>query len=86
MPYFKIKSYSKSLGKKTNLIQLEKNLIDQIWKTKPKKSTSKPFVLEKNFAGESTKSKINKIVELEDTPSIRGMIKKVNHLVQVIED
>ena len=31
-------------------------------------------------------NKINKIVELEDTPSIRGMIKKVNHLVQVIED
>ena len=31
-------------------------------------------------------NKTNKIVELEDTPSIRGMIKKVNHLVQVIED
>lgn len=63
LPYFKIKSYSKSLGKKTNLIPLEKNLIDQIWKTKPKKSISKPFVLEKNFSGESTKSKINKIVD-----------------------
>ena len=61
LPYFKIKSYSKSLGKKTNLIPLEKNLIDQIWKTKPKKSISKPFFLDKSFAGESTKSKITKL-------------------------
>ncbi|MGE0045944.1 MAG: 50S ribosomal protein L30 [Hyphomonadaceae bacterium] len=25
------------------------------------------------------------IVELEDTPSIRGMVRKVHHLVQVVE-
>jgi large subunit ribosomal protein L30 len=25
------------------------------------------------------------VVELEDTPSVRGMIRKVNHLVQVVE-
>ena len=30
-------------------------------------------------------NKINKISELNDTPSIRGMINKINHLVQVIE-
>jgi large subunit ribosomal protein L30 len=28
--------------------------------------------------------KINKIKEFEDTPQIRGMIKKVEHLVRVI--
>ena len=28
--------------------------------------------------------KINKVVEREDSPSLRGMIRKVNHLVEVI--
>ncbi|WP_395648095.1 50S ribosomal protein L30 [Terricaulis sp.] len=27
----------------------------------------------------------NQVVELENTPSIQGMIRKVNHLVQVVE-
>jgi len=27
----------------------------------------------------------NQIVELQDTPSVRGMIRKVNHLVEVVE-
>ena len=30
-------------------------------------------------------NKMNKISELNDTPSIRGMINKIKHLVQVIE-
>ncbi|MBR1465572.1 MAG: 50S ribosomal protein L30 [Bacteroidaceae bacterium] len=30
-------------------------------------------------------NKINKVVEREDTPSLRGMIRKVEHLVQVID-
>ena len=29
--------------------------------------------------------KINKVVEREDTPSLRGMIRKVAHLVEVID-
>ncbi len=29
--------------------------------------------------------KISQVVEVEDTPSIRGMIHKVHHLVQVVE-
>ena len=29
--------------------------------------------------------KISQIVEVEDTPSMRGMIKKVHHLVSVID-
>jgi large subunit ribosomal protein L30 len=28
-------------------------------------------------------TKLNKTVELEDTPSVRGMVKKVIHLVEV---
>ena len=29
--------------------------------------------------------KINQVVEKEDTPQIRGMIRKVGHMVEVIE-
>ena len=29
--------------------------------------------------------KINAVVEHEDTPSIRGMVEKVKHLVKVVE-
>ena len=29
--------------------------------------------------------RLHQIVELEDTPAIRGMINKVSHLVQVLE-
>lgn len=29
--------------------------------------------------------KISQVVEVEDNPSIRGMIKKVHHLVTVVE-
>lgn len=27
--------------------------------------------------------KLNRVVEHEDTPAIRGMVRKVNHLVQI---
>ncbi len=30
-------------------------------------------------------TKMNKVVEFEDTPSLRGMIRKVAHLVEVID-
>ncbi|NVJ93358.1 MAG: 50S ribosomal protein L30 [Methylocystaceae bacterium] len=30
-------------------------------------------------------NKIRRVSELEDTPSIRGMINKVQHLVQIVE-
>ena len=30
--------------------------------------------------------RLNQVVEVEDTPSVRGMIKKVPHLVVVLED
>ncbi len=31
-------------------------------------------------------NKMNKVVELTDTPEVRGMIRKVPHLVAVVED
>ncbi|NVK17864.1 MAG: 50S ribosomal protein L30 [Methylocystaceae bacterium] len=30
-------------------------------------------------------NKLNRVSELEDTPSVRGMINKVQHLVQIVE-
>ena len=30
-------------------------------------------------------NKMHKVRELEDTPSVRGMINKINHLVEVVE-
>ena len=30
-------------------------------------------------------TKMNKVVEHEDTPSIRGLIRKVHHLVTIVE-
>ena len=30
--------------------------------------------------------RLNQTVELEDTPAVRGMINKVIHLVEVVED
>jgi large subunit ribosomal protein L30 len=30
--------------------------------------------------------RMNHVVECEDTPAVRGMINKVNHLVVVLED
>jgi len=31
-------------------------------------------------------NKMNKVSELNDTPSIRGMINKIPHLVQILEE
>ena len=31
-------------------------------------------------------NKLNKTVDLDDTPSIRGMINKVSHLVEIISE
>jgi len=31
-------------------------------------------------------NKIGRVRELEDTPSVRGMINKVSHLVEVVEE
>ena len=31
-------------------------------------------------------NKMQKVRELEDTPSVRGMVKKVSHLVEIVEE
>ena len=44
----------------------------------------RPEVQRKSLIGLGL-NKMNKVSELEDTPSVRGMIKKVAHLVKVEE-
>ena len=31
-------------------------------------------------------NKMNRVRELEDTPSVRGMVRKIPHLVEIIEE
>jgi len=31
-------------------------------------------------------NKIGRVRELEDTPSVRGMVRKISHMVEIIED
>jgi large subunit ribosomal protein L30 len=31
-------------------------------------------------------TRLNQVIEREDTPSIRGMVKKVPHLVKIVEE
>lgn len=31
-------------------------------------------------------NKMGRVSELEDTPSVRGMIRKVSHMVEVVDD
>ncbi len=31
-------------------------------------------------------TRLNQVVEREDTPSIRGMVQKIPHLVRIVED
>lgn len=31
-------------------------------------------------------NKVGRVRELEDTPAVRGMIRKVSHMVEIVED
>lgn len=44
----------------------------------------RPAIQEKNLIGLGL-TKTGRTVELEDTPAVRGMIRKVSHLVKVEE-
>ena len=52
--------------------------------TRTGSTIGRPAIQEKNLRGLGL-TKTGRTVELEDTPSIRGMIKKVAHLVRVEE-
>ena len=58
----KIESYKKLVGKKINFISVEKNLIDQVWKTKKSKKRSVAFFHPAKFNGQNSEEKIKKII------------------------
>ena len=59
-------------------------MVNKIYVKQIKSPIRRPGVQRKILKGLGL-NKMNKISELNDTPSIRGMINKINHLVQVIE-
>lgn len=52
--------------------------------TRTGSTIGRPAIQEKNLIGLGL-TKTGKVVELEDTSAVRGMIKKVAHLVKVEE-
>jgi large subunit ribosomal protein L30 len=61
-------------AKSANVVRI-KMIGSSIGKEKSQKETLKGLGM----------TKLNKVVELEDTPSVRGMIRKVQHLVEIIK-
>lgn len=63
----KIEKYKSKLSKKNiKLVEIEKNLIDEVWKAKPSPTDTKAFVLDKKYSGKSSKQKIKEICEKID--------------------
>ncbi|WP_108821567.1 50S ribosomal protein L30 [Dysgonomonas sp. Marseille-P4361] len=54
-------------------------------KVKQVKSRIKSPIDQKRTLDALGLKKLNRVVEHEDTPAIRGMINKVNHLVTIVE-
>ena len=54
-------------------------------KIKQVKSRANRPIYQKRTLNSLGLTKLNQVVEHEDTPSVRGMIKKVNHLVKVVD-
>ena len=59
-------------------------MVNKIYVKQVRSPIRRPDVQRKILKGLGL-NKMNKISELVDTPSIRGMINKINHLVQVVE-
>ena len=59
-------------------------MVNKIYVKQIRSPIRRPYVQRKILKGLGL-NKMNKISELNDTPSIRGMINKITHLVQVIE-
>ena len=59
-------------------------MVNKIYVKQIRSAIRRPEVQKKILIGIGL-NKINKISELNDTPSIRGMINKIPHLVQIID-
>ena len=51
----------------------------------PKSAARRPAIQTATLKGLGL-NKMNRTRELEDTPSVRGMVNKISHLVQIIEE
>jgi|TARA_A100001388_G_C28442456_1_gene344801 large subunit ribosomal protein L30 len=61
-----------------------KIMISKIYVKQIRSPIRRPEVQRKILKGLGL-NKINKVSELNDTPSIRGMINKIPHLVQILD-
>tara|TARA_B100002051_G_C16512318_1_gene523460 strand:+ start:203 stop:385 length:183 start_codon:yes stop_codon:yes gene_type:complete len=59
-------------------------MVNKIYVKQIRSAIRRPEVQKKILIGLGL-NKMNKISELNDTPSIRGMINKIPHLVQIID-
>tara|TARA_B100001175_G_C19223888_1_gene501948 strand:+ start:253 stop:435 length:183 start_codon:yes stop_codon:yes gene_type:complete len=59
-------------------------MVNKIYVKQIRSPIRRPEVQKKILIGLGL-NKMNKISELNDTPSVRGMINKIPHLVQIIE-
>ena len=59
-------------------------MVNKIYVKQIRSPIRRPDVQRKTLIGLGL-NKMNKISELNDTPSVRGMINKIPHLVQIIE-
>ena len=63
---------------------MEKIMASKIYVKQIRSPIRRPEVQRKILKGLGL-NKINKVSELNDTPSIRGMINKIPHLVQILD-
>ena len=63
---FRFQVIKNILKEKINLVSIEKNLIDQIWKTKKKEVYKNAFILENQYSGTSHINKIKSLKNLLD--------------------
>ena len=61
-------------SKKINLIPFENNLIDKIWKNKPKQSLKKFYILNNKNTGENYKNKVRKVIKLMKKISVNKLL------------
>ena len=59
--YSRLQHLNKNLNRH-NLININENLVDQIWINRPKKKKTKPFFISKKLSGQDAKDKVQKVL------------------------
>ena len=59
--YSRLQHLNKNLNNH-NLININENLVDQIWINRPKKKKTKPFFISKKLSGQDAKDKVQKVL------------------------